>query len=173
VPIARRLARAKSAGLFPWGNFASSASIATANADKAAERTACRSSQRLAKCLYAALGTTPARLVASRSTTASGPPARASWIPASSSARRRSPWRYVLRSAGLVVVSVTILYVDTVHKAVYRNLRRRRMQVQPYLFFKGRCEEAADFYRRTIGAEEYRRLRMVRPCNSPCLPRRA
>jgi hypothetical protein len=38
VPIARRLARAKSAGLFPWGNFASSASIATANADKAAER---------------------------------------------------------------------------------------------------------------------------------------
>ena len=47
------------------------------------------------------------------------------------------------------------------------------MQVQPYLFFKGRCEEAADFYRRTIGAEEYRRLRVVRPCNSPCLPRRA
>jgi hypothetical protein len=34
-----------------------------------------------------------ARLVASRSTTASGPPARANWIPASSSARRRSPWR--------------------------------------------------------------------------------
>jgi uncharacterized glyoxalase superfamily protein PhnB len=27
------------------------------------------------------------------------------------------------------------------------------MQVQPYLFFNGRCEEAADFYRRTIGAE--------------------
>jgi hypothetical protein len=42
-----------------------------------------------------------------------------------------------------------------------------------YLFFNGRCEEAADFYRRTIGAEECRRLRMVRPCNSPCLPRRA
>jgi hypothetical protein len=68
------------------------------------------------------LGTTPARLVASRSTTASGPPARASWIPASSSARRRSPWRYVLRSAGLVVVSVTILYVDTVHFACYISL---------------------------------------------------
>jgi PhnB protein len=47
------------------------------------------------------------------------------------------------------------------------------MQVQPYLFFDGRREEAADFYRRTIGAEEYRGLRMVRPCNSPCLPRRA
>ena len=83
----------------------------------AAERTACKSSHRLAKCRYAALGTTPARLVASRSTTASGPPARASWIPASSSARRRSPWRYVLRSGGLA--SVTILYVDTVHLACY------------------------------------------------------
>ena len=47
------------------------------------------------------------------------------------------------------------------------------MQVQPYLFFNGRREEAADFYRRTIGAEEYRRLRVTRPCTSPCLPRRA
>ena len=27
------------------------------------------------------------------------------------------------------------------------------MQVQPYLFFDGRCEEALDFYRREIGAE--------------------
>jgi PhnB protein len=27
------------------------------------------------------------------------------------------------------------------------------MQVQPYLFFDGRCEEAAEFYRRTLGAE--------------------
>lgn len=27
------------------------------------------------------------------------------------------------------------------------------MQVQPYLFFDGRCEEAAEFYRRAIGAE--------------------
>jgi PhnB protein len=27
------------------------------------------------------------------------------------------------------------------------------MQVQPYLFFDGRCEEAADFYRRVLGAE--------------------
>src|SRR3984893_13694832 len=134
--MARRFARAAPAGLVPRGNRASSASIATASADKAAERTACKSSHRLAKCRYAALGTTPARLVASRSTTASGPPARASWIPASSSARRRSPWRYVPRSGGLVLVPVIILYVDTVHfacysivdgvhKAVYLNLRRR------------------------------------------------
>jgi len=27
------------------------------------------------------------------------------------------------------------------------------MHVQPYLFFDGRCEEALDFYRRTLGAE--------------------
>ena len=27
------------------------------------------------------------------------------------------------------------------------------MQVQPYLFFDGRAEEAAEFYRRAVGAE--------------------
>jgi PhnB protein len=27
------------------------------------------------------------------------------------------------------------------------------MQVQPYLFFDGRCEEAAEFYKRTLNAE--------------------
>ena len=27
------------------------------------------------------------------------------------------------------------------------------MQIQPYLFFDGRCEEAVDFYKRTLGAE--------------------
>ncbi|MGO8918335.1 MAG: VOC family protein [Stellaceae bacterium] len=27
------------------------------------------------------------------------------------------------------------------------------MQVQPYLFFDGRCEEAIGFYRKTLGAE--------------------
>lgn len=27
------------------------------------------------------------------------------------------------------------------------------MQVQPYLFFEGRCEEAAEFYRKALGAE--------------------
>ena len=26
------------------------------------------------------------------------------------------------------------------------------MQVQPYLFFEGRCQEAIDFYSRSIGA---------------------
>jgi PhnB protein len=27
------------------------------------------------------------------------------------------------------------------------------MQVQPYLFFEGKCEQALDFYRRALGAE--------------------
>jgi PhnB protein len=27
------------------------------------------------------------------------------------------------------------------------------MQIEPYLFFEGRCEEALDFYRRALGAE--------------------
>lgn len=27
------------------------------------------------------------------------------------------------------------------------------MQVEPYLFFNGRCEEALDFYRSALGAE--------------------
>ena len=27
------------------------------------------------------------------------------------------------------------------------------MQVQPYVFFDGRCEEALEFYRRALGAE--------------------
>lgn len=27
------------------------------------------------------------------------------------------------------------------------------MQIQPYLFFDGRCEEALEFYRRALGAE--------------------
>ena len=27
------------------------------------------------------------------------------------------------------------------------------MQIQPYLFLDGRCEEAIEFYRKTLGAE--------------------
>jgi PhnB protein len=34
------------------------------------------------------------------------------------------------------------------------------MQVQPYLFFDGRCEEAIEFYRRTLGAEVLMLMRM-------------
>jgi len=33
------------------------------------------------------------------------------------------------------------------------------MQVQPYLFFDGRCEEAINFYRKSLGAEVERLLR--------------
>ena len=34
------------------------------------------------------------------------------------------------------------------------------MQVQPYLYFDGRCEEALDFYRATLGAEVTFLMRM-------------
>ena len=34
------------------------------------------------------------------------------------------------------------------------------MQVQPYLFFDGRCEEALEFYRGALGAEVTMLLRM-------------
>jgi PhnB protein len=33
------------------------------------------------------------------------------------------------------------------------------MQVQPYLFFEGRCDEAVEFYRGALGAEVMMRLR--------------
>src|SRR5262245_5926544 len=38
------------------------------------------------------------------------------------------------------------------------------MQVQPYLFFDGRCEEAINFYRQTLGAEV---LMLMRYKDSP------
>jgi PhnB protein len=38
--------------------------------------------------------------------------------------------------------------VDIVHKVI----RRQVMQVTPYLYFNGRCEEALSFYQQTIGA---------------------
>jgi PhnB protein len=38
------------------------------------------------------------------------------------------------------------------------------LNVQPYLFFEGRCEEALDFYRRTLGAEV---LALMRSRESP------
>jgi PhnB protein len=38
------------------------------------------------------------------------------------------------------------------------------MQVQPYLFFDGRCEEAAEFYKRNLGAEI---IAMIRFKDSP------
>lgn len=33
------------------------------------------------------------------------------------------------------------------------NMTKINCAVQPYLFFEGRCEEALEFYRRTLGAE--------------------
>lgn len=41
------------------------------------------------------------------------------------------------------------------------------MQIQPYLFFNGRCEEALEFYRKTIGAQD---TMLVRYKDSPQPP---
>jgi PhnB protein len=43
------------------------------------------------------------------------------------------------------------------------------MQVQPYLSFDGRCEEAIDFYRRALGAEVTTLMRF-RDCPEPMPP---
>ncbi len=40
------------------------------------------------------------------------------------------------------------------------------MQIQPYLFFNGRCEEAIDFYRAAVGAEVTMLMR-YRDCPEP------
>lgn len=47
------------------------------------------------------------------------------------------------------------------------------MNVQPYLFFDGRCEEALEFYRKTIGAEVMMLMRFSEspePCEPGMVP---
>lgn len=47
------------------------------------------------------------------------------------------------------------------------------MQVQPYLFFDGRCEEALDFYRGALGAEVTTLMRFKEnpePCEPGMMP---
>jgi PhnB protein len=47
------------------------------------------------------------------------------------------------------------------------------MQIQPYLFFDGRCEEAIEFYRSTIGAEVTMLMRFKEspePMAEGCMP---
>ena len=43
------------------------------------------------------------------------------------------------------------------------------MEIQPYLFFDGRCEEAIEFYRKTLGAETIMLLRW-QDCPEPQQP---
>ena len=43
------------------------------------------------------------------------------------------------------------------------------MQVQPYLFFDGRCEEAVEFYQKTLGAEVTMLMR-YKDCPDPPPP---
>lgn len=47
------------------------------------------------------------------------------------------------------------------------------MQVQPYLFFDGRCEEAIEFYRRAISAEVTALIRFKDSPDSGMAPRNA
>jgi PhnB protein len=47
------------------------------------------------------------------------------------------------------------------------------MQVQPYLFFDGRCEEAIEFYRKVLGAEVSMMMRWKdspEPCPEGMIP---
>ena len=47
------------------------------------------------------------------------------------------------------------------------------MQVQPYLFFDGRCEEAIEFYRRAVGAKVEMLMRFKdspEPCPEAMVP---
>ena len=45
------------------------------------------------------------------------------------------------------------------------------MQVQPYLFFDGRCDEAIEFYKKTLGAEVAMLMRWKdSPDKSMCTP---
>jgi len=41
------------------------------------------------------------------------------------------------------------------------------MQVQPYLFFNGRCEEALDYYQRALGAEVLMKMRFAESPEPP------
>lgn len=48
------------------------------------------------------------------------------------------------------------------------------MQLQPYLFFDGRCEEAVDFYKKTIGAKVEALMRWKdNPDPGACTPQNA
>jgi PhnB protein len=44
------------------------------------------------------------------------------------------------------------------------------MVVQPYLFFDGRCQEALDFYRKTLGAEVTRLMRFKESPDPQSIP---
>jgi PhnB protein len=46
-----------------------------------------------------------------------------------------------------------------------RKKKGDAMQVQVYLFFAGRCEEAIDFYRKTLGAEVMMLMRFKEALN--------
>jgi PhnB protein len=49
------------------------------------------------------------------------------------------------------------------------QVQAKEAQVQPYLFFDGRCEEAIEFYKRALGAEVTMLMR-VKECPEPHAP---
>src|SRR5205085_4177744 len=42
---------------------------------------------------------------------------------------------------------------DRLERRIPDQRKGDRMQVQPYLFFDGRCEEAVEYYKKVLGAE--------------------
>jgi PhnB protein len=51
------------------------------------------------------------------------------------------------------------------------QIARTSLQVQPYLFFDGRCDEALEYYRRALGAEVTALMRFKEgPDSSMCAP---
>jgi hypothetical protein len=64
---------------------------------------------------------------------------------------------------------LVVIALWTAYTKPFTNPRRKAMQVQPYLFFNGRCEEAAEFYRRALGAEVTMLMRW-KDCPEPQQP---
>src|SRR6516225_4568836 len=69
---------------------------------------------------------------------------------------------------------VSISKLRAVFSIQRKNDRGQIMQVQPYLFFDGRCDEALEFYKKSIGAEVKMLMRWKdSPDKSMCVPENA
>ena len=117
-PVSRSRARARCAGSVSR-TPSSRRCIACSSWADASEAISASSSSRSAKCRYAALCDTPVRRATSRSTTPSGPLARASSAPASTSAARRLPWWYGFVGGHGTIIAIDVdtgyINVDTVY----------------------------------------------------------
>src|SRR6516164_9821417 len=69
---------------------------------------------------------------------------------------------------------VSISKLRAVFSIQRKTDRGQIMQVQPYLFFDGRCDEALEFYKKSIGAEVKMLMRWKdSPDKSMCVPENA